>query len=506
MASSLVASELQMAALDRALVQFRQTVLGRSRQDVHAVAASGARGGGAALPHLATIQRAFGRHDVSSVRAYRGPDARAATEQLGARAYASGDQVVLGPAGEDLHTVAHEAAHVIQQRGGVALAGGVGAVGDVYERHADAVADAVVAGRSAEGLLDRSPGSGTTAGTQLRAVQLDPLDPDRVRAADRQSGPQQGSIGLSEPEAESGERQQIQAYLFPGRTNERVLILGAVHGNERGGTEVAADLLDMLNTMTQQGRQPRCTVIIVPVLCPVNVERRHRNTDQGTAGARNPNRNLPEAGQGYAAEENLPEGRANPQTDAQERPILSENQALMALVDRFGPSRIVSIHGTVNPNRAGFFHEEHDGPTSQSTEDVDEDRRVTSAMAADMRGRGHRESVRGNRRGRTSWSGNAGEEETASNPAEEGSTLGNWAAHATTDGVRNREAMSVITVEVNGNPNSQDAGREARRNATRAGATPDQARVAGNTARRRRRAELRDVAQVIMDHIVDQHG
>jgi hypothetical protein len=66
--------------------------------------------------------------------------------------------------------VAHEAAHVIQQRGGVQLKGGVGAVGDAHEQHADAVADRVVAGQSAEALLDGtvSRSSGTVAAVQRK--------------------------------------------------------------------------------------------------------------------------------------------------------------------------------------------------------------------------------------------------------------------------------------------------------------------------------------------------
>jgi hypothetical protein len=63
---------------------------------------------------------------------------------------------------------------VVQQRHGVQLAGGVGASGDVYERHADAVADVVVRGESAEALLDQHAG-GERAGVQ-RAVQRDPGD------------------------------------------------------------------------------------------------------------------------------------------------------------------------------------------------------------------------------------------------------------------------------------------------------------------------------------------
>ena len=53
-----------------------------------------------------------------------------------------------------MHTAAHEAAHVVQQRGGVQLKSGVSQSGDVYEQHADAVADLVVRGQSAQPLLD----------------------------------------------------------------------------------------------------------------------------------------------------------------------------------------------------------------------------------------------------------------------------------------------------------------------------------------------------------------
>jgi len=97
------------------------------------------------LPFASTIQRAFGRHDVSSIAAHQGPKASASTHQMGAQAFATGNHVVLGG------STAHEAAHVVQQRGGVQLNGGVGAAGDSYERHADAVADRVVAGQSISG-------------------------------------------------------------------------------------------------------------------------------------------------------------------------------------------------------------------------------------------------------------------------------------------------------------------------------------------------------------------
>ena len=135
---------------------------------VHAAASQGVATPASRLPFSDTIQCAFGRHDVSSIQAHTGPEAAASAHAMGADAYATGDQVVLGR-GADLHTVAHEAAHVVQQRGGVQLKGGVGAVGDPYEHHADAVADRVVAGQSAEDLLDRD--AATDARGATPAVQ-----------------------------------------------------------------------------------------------------------------------------------------------------------------------------------------------------------------------------------------------------------------------------------------------------------------------------------------------
>jgi Domain of unknown function (DUF4157) len=52
---------------------------------------------------------------------------------MGATAYATGDRIAFAGA-PDLHTTAHEAAHVVQQRAGVSLPGGVGQAGDAYER------------------------------------------------------------------------------------------------------------------------------------------------------------------------------------------------------------------------------------------------------------------------------------------------------------------------------------------------------------------------------------
>ncbi len=139
--------------------------------DVHAAAAHGTGGAGGTLPHIDQIQRSFGRHDVSKVVAHTDERAAAGAEAMGADAFATGDHVAFRGQ-PDLHTAAHEAAHIVQQRGGVQLKGGVGEAGDAYERHADQVADLVVQGKSSEALLSQhaAPGASTSGGAVQRHV------------------------------------------------------------------------------------------------------------------------------------------------------------------------------------------------------------------------------------------------------------------------------------------------------------------------------------------------
>lgn len=124
-------------------------------EQVGAIAAAGIQGTPSALPHFETIQAAFGKHDISHIKSYTNASAAKASHELRAEAYATGHKIAFNTSTPSLHTAAHEAAHVIQQQAGVHLKGGVGTVGDKYEQHADAVADAVVAGKPAQSLLDR---------------------------------------------------------------------------------------------------------------------------------------------------------------------------------------------------------------------------------------------------------------------------------------------------------------------------------------------------------------
>ena len=128
--------------------------------DVSGLVAHGLGGAGAPLPYLDRIQSSFGCHDVTGVRAHLGPEAADANRWLGSEAYTSGFQVAFAGL-PSLHTAAHEAAHVVQQRRGVSLKNNVGEPGDPYEKHADRVADLVVQGARAEPLLDQMAMSAT---------------------------------------------------------------------------------------------------------------------------------------------------------------------------------------------------------------------------------------------------------------------------------------------------------------------------------------------------------
>ena len=150
----------------------------REARDTREIAARGLHGPGQPLTHLAALQQAFGHHDIRGMREHTGNAAASALNVLGAEGYTSGGRMALQDS-PDLYVQAHEAAHGVQQAAqgnSIRLPGGTGEAGDRYEQHADAVADAVVRGHSAQPILDEMVGYSTqvmpetvTAGT---AVQM----------------------------------------------------------------------------------------------------------------------------------------------------------------------------------------------------------------------------------------------------------------------------------------------------------------------------------------------
>lgn len=183
--------------------------------DIRLIADSGTAGNASPLPHLKRIQQSFGsQHDLGEVKAYVGGQAAKAARDLGAEAYTSDDRVAFRAA-PNLHTAAHEAAHVVQQRSGALVSGGFGTKGDAYERQADAVADSVIAGHSSENLL--SPYAGASGNKQLTSPTIQYLGQDLPYV-----GP---LLSYLNP------RNQLVRAFLPGLSRSRKALLDGIFGN-----------------------------------------------------------------------------------------------------------------------------------------------------------------------------------------------------------------------------------------------------------------------------------
>ncbi|GAA2775649.1 DUF4157 domain-containing protein [Streptomyces showdoensis] len=127
-----------------------------------------------AEPLRAEMEERLGA-DFSDVRVHTGATAQRSAAEIGARAYTSGRDVVIGAGGGDKHTLAHELTHVIQQRGGPVSGTDTGAglalsdPSDAFEQAAEANATRVMARRPAPGAApapDRRTAAGAAAPVQ----------------------------------------------------------------------------------------------------------------------------------------------------------------------------------------------------------------------------------------------------------------------------------------------------------------------------------------------------
>ena len=107
------------------------------------------------------MEERFG-HDFSRVRIHADTEAAESAKAVGAQAYTVGHHVVFGrdkyrgAFGNKL--LAHELAHVVQQRNAAYPAGGITMADPSWEREADSAAEAVLAGRRA-GVISQAPRS-----------------------------------------------------------------------------------------------------------------------------------------------------------------------------------------------------------------------------------------------------------------------------------------------------------------------------------------------------------
>ena len=205
-----------------------------------------------------------------------------------------------------------------------------------------------------------------------------------------------------------------------GTGDRRVLVLGGVHGSERSGIWVAEAVVRALDDAPTDNAE----VAVIPCLFPDNAALGLREAAIPT------NRNFPPPGSG-------PDGLQDVPTDMLNRPILPENQALIAWLAQFKPEFIVSVHATVNPPLAGIFADPHPGNLIRTRRDA----ALAVAMARHAASRGAR--VPGN------------DLDGAANPiwggdVADGASLGLWGPVAIPSGRFARPAAGVITVEISG--------------------------------------------------------
>jgi Domain of unknown function (DUF4157) len=132
--------------------------------------------GGPGQPLAAPLRREMESRlgaDLSDVRVHAGPAARASAAAIGARAYTSGSHVVIGDGGADKRTLAHELAHVLQQRAGPVAGTDRGDglhlsdPGDRFERAAET--------RAARAMSGSAPAAGGPAAPAARAPGGPPI-------------------------------------------------------------------------------------------------------------------------------------------------------------------------------------------------------------------------------------------------------------------------------------------------------------------------------------------
>ncbi len=147
-----------------------------STDSVQSIASAGLTGVGEPLPQLSTLQRAFGGIDLSTIRVHRDESAKTASDKLSAQAFTRGEHIAL--AGQpSLHDLAHETAHVVQQRHAPSgLPTGLTDPSHPLEKQADSIAHQVSQGGSALPILSSLPfgpqGTASTPSTALPVMRI----------------------------------------------------------------------------------------------------------------------------------------------------------------------------------------------------------------------------------------------------------------------------------------------------------------------------------------------
>jgi hypothetical protein len=183
-----------------------------------------ANGGSSLDPALrADMEGALGA-DLSTVRVHDGTQASASARALGAHAYTVGEDIVLGEGGPDRRTMAHELAHVVQQRAGAVDGTPTGAgfsvssPDDRFERAAAATADTILGGGTAAlagGLAS------AVAGSASAQRQTDEDEDEKVQTlADERETP------TAQRQTDEDEDEKVQMLVTAPVTHAGVAVVG----------------------------------------------------------------------------------------------------------------------------------------------------------------------------------------------------------------------------------------------------------------------------------------
>ena len=276
--------------------------------------------------------------------------------------------------------------------------------------------------------LLNSQGAGAAVLWRLRTIFS--LPPKGVAGDQRALNmlPTETVLGMSK------EKRPIQAFLFPGETSERALVISGVHGSEQAGVEVVELLLAEL----RKGVRPYYTTVVIPKLFPDNYERKLRE------GSTETNRDFPDRGTSLDTARKKGAKKGKGPIDSLGKEILPENIMLMNVFERFRPSRVASVHGTFDLAKAGVFTD----PRGTAAE-TKQDRDLALTMAREAQKGGA--NVAGNKLG--SAKENTGFEQA--DPV--GISLGGYGPQDVTEGkATDRPSMTTITMETGGNERSSE--------------------------------------------------
>jgi hypothetical protein len=274
------------------------------------------------------------------------------------------------------------------------------------------------------------------------------------------------------PEAGTKPPPPVEAFFFPGVTTRRALIIGGVHGSEPQGARVVEGLRQELETMAAAGKKPHFTVILVPVLIKRTHDPKLEKPKSRYVGKVEPNRTFPRPGEDYsdvrarvkAGKPELmmddpaaPGGMREPTGKHATTVMLPETRALVALIERYAPERIASVHAhSIDPKGLGrpgddpgvFVDPRKPRAGKTNAAQVAEDDALAQAMVEEGQMRvpaGLHDTANdpylGNVGGKTPFP-TPTVRYAASHP--EGHSLGDWAPAPTAT----REGITTVTIEV----------------------------------------------------------